>query len=224
MDIQNICYNFEKSRIYVKKLSKKVEGCQNIVCYKDRLWSKACRLRPVHCIRLLFYGLPFCRNIHTAAEGGYNHSNPAGQIHRNVHFWVCSAQFRTSRRQYDNFHAPENVFRFHSIIQLLASQNSYCAGARLMRTVPGPAGNNSWRRQSMPQSCFRPIPARMEGIAPEQKRLLHIVCDSIIHARNNTAGVDRETFLLRALFCKCSDSDPDLPQLFFCGRLQYPSK
>ena len=129
-----------------KTRSRKSANYRNTVCYKDMLWNRAYKPLLFHCILLPSFCLLFCQNIHTTVKKGYNHSNLAAQTHLNIHFWVCSVQFHTNKRQHDNSHALKNISRFRNTVQLSANQSSYCAKECLMQIVLAPDSNNIWHR------------------------------------------------------------------------------
>ena len=184
----------------------------------------AYRRRLFHCILLLFFDCPFCRNIRIIVKEGYNRSNLAGQNRLNSCFSAGSMPFHTNRRQSDIFHVSENVFQFHSTVRLLADQSLNFAIERLARIVPGPGNHSSWHRQRMLLFYFPAIRPQRAGIVPVRKWLLHIVCDNITLFRNNIAAAARKAFPLPALFGIYSDSDRDLRSRFFCGKSQYRNK
>ena len=207
-----------------KKFAIKITGFQNTVCYKDKPENMAYRLRLVHCILLPFAGLLICHNIRTTAKEEYNHGSPAEQIRRHIHFQVCLMRFHTNRWHYGSFHAPENIFRFHSIIPLLEYQSSYCAEAPSMQIVPDPCGNSSLRRQNMLLFYFLSTrPLRAETVLT-RKQLLHIVRDSITLSHNNIAAAVPESFRPQSFSGIFSGSGQDCRRLFFYGKSQYRNK
>ena len=184
----------------------------------------ACKPPLFHCILPPFSCPPFYHNIHITAKEGYNHNNPAGQIRLRIHSAACPVQFHTSKRRHDNSHAPKNISRSHSTIQLLADQSSCCAKGYLFQLSPSPGRNSNSRRLNMLLSYFRPILPLSTGIVPAQRQPLRIVCDNITPAHNNIAAADLTFSPPPAAYGIYSDSGQGLWHAVFCDKLQYQNR
>ena len=104
--------------------------------------------------------------------------------------------FHTSRLPNGIPHAPKNISQSRSIIPPLADHNSCFAKGLPARPAPAPSENNIWHRSNMPLFYSLPIRPLTEEPARRQQRLLCIVCDNIVPARNNTAAWPPEPSLL----------------------------